>query len=139
LERHLQLLQLPSDLLYLAKLYNVPEGRLREVLAAPSSRRRELLLLALEEDMTARELRETVKSLPVKKPRKGVAIPTHKKAASRLRSFLKLARRQDFSQNFEEVAVEFSVTTEDANELLETAEYLENQASWLREMYERRK
>ena len=138
LERHLQLLQLPSDLLYLAKLYAVPEGRLREVLAAPSSQHRELLLMALDEDMTARELREVVEQ-PKKKPQTGDVIPTHKKAASRLRSFLKLARRHDFSQNFEAVAVEFSITTEDAQELLETAGYLEHQASWLREMYERRK
>jgi hypothetical protein len=138
LERHLQLLRLPSDLLYLAKLYNVPEGRLREVLAAPPSQHRELLLLALEGDMTARELREVVEQ-PKKKSLKGVAIPTHKKAASRLRSFHKLVRRHDFSQNYEAVAVEYSVTTEDAQELLETAGYLENQAAWLREMYERRK
>lgn len=139
LERHLQLLQLPSDLLYLAKLYNVPEGRLREVLAAPRAQHRELLLLALEEDMTARELKQVVRTPPAKRPQPGLVIGTHKKAASRLRSFLKLARRQDFSQNFEAVAVEFSVTTEEAEELLETADYLETQASWLREMYTRRK
>lgn len=139
LERHLQLLQLPSDLLYIAKLYNVPEGRLREVLAAPLAQRRNMLLLALEEDMTARELRESVAQLPVKKSRIGIVLSSHKKAAGRLRAFLKLARRQDFANNYEAVAVEYSVTSDAAEDLLETAEHLEKQAAWLREMYARRK
>ena len=139
LERHLQLLQLPSDLLYIAKLYNVPEGRLREVLTAPVAQRRDMLLLALDEDMTARELRETVAQLPVKKNRSSVILSSHKKAAGRLKSFLKLARRQDFAYNYEAVAVEYSVTSEQAEDLLETAEHLEKQASWLREMYIRRR
>jgi hypothetical protein len=139
LERHLQLLQLPGELLYMAKLYNIPEGRLREVLAAPASQRRNLLLLALEEDMTARELRETVSNLPVKTIRSGISLSSHKKAAGRLRAFLKLARRQDFAQNYEAVAVECSIASVSAEDLLETAEHLENQAAWLREMYTRRK
>jgi len=60
------------------------------------------------------------------------------KAASRLRAFLKLARRRDFSAGYEPVAVEFSAAAQNADELIEVAEHLEEQAHWLRVMYDRR-
>jgi hypothetical protein len=36
------------------------------------------------------------------------------------------------------VATEFSATAQDADELLEAADHLEEQANWLRVMHERR-
>jgi len=66
------------------------------------------------------------------------SLSTYSKAASRLRSFLKLARRRDFSEGYETVAVEFSSAAQNAAELIEVAEHLEEQAHWLRVMYDRR-
>jgi hypothetical protein len=141
LERHLQILRLPSELVYLAKLYAVPEGRLREVLAAPARRQKELLLLAIEEDLTARELQAARDQAPAARDqargRRGQASP-QQKAASRLRSFFKLARSRAFRQDYEAVAAEISVDAVAAEELLDAAAHLEEQARWLREMYARR-
>ena len=139
LERHLQILKLPTELVYLAKLYDVPEGRLREIVAAPKSAQKEMLLLAIEQDLTARELREHAEQQKVQRqPRHKSVLSTHTKAASRLRAFLRLARRRDFSKGYEPVAAEFSATTQNADELIEVAEHLEEQAHWLRVMYDRR-
>ena len=140
LERHLQILRLSTELIYLAKLYNVPEGRLREIVAAPKNAQKEMLLLAIEQDLTARELREHAEQQKMTKspPRHKSALTTHTKAANRLRAFLKLTRRGDFSKGYEPVALEFSATAQDSDELIEVAEHLEEQAHWLRIMFERR-
>jgi len=139
LERHLQILRLSSELVYLAKLYDVPEGRLREIVAAPKDVQKEMLLLAIEEDLTAKELREHAEQQKVRRgPRRKTDLSTYSKAASRLRSFLKLARRRDFSEGYETVAVEFSASAQNADELIEVAEHLEEQAHWLRVMFDRR-
>jgi len=139
LERHLQILKLSTELIYLAKLYDVPEGRLREIIAAPKSAQKEMLLLAIEQDLTARELHARVEQQSTQRPpRHKSALSTHLKAASRLRAFLKLARRRDFSAGYEPVAVEFSAAAQNADELIEVAEHLEEQAHWLRVMYDRR-
>jgi hypothetical protein len=141
LERHLQILSLPSDLIYLAKLYDVPEGRLREILAAPPEFRREILTTAIQEGLTAQEVKDRVdrqeRAAPGP-PRRQPGLTTHRRAASRLRSFLRLARRGDFERNYEMVAAEFSVAAQDASELLEAADHLEEQARWLRILFERR-
>lgn len=142
LERHLQILSLPSELVYMAKLYDVPEGRLREIVAAPPKDQKELLLLAIEEDLTARELKERAaqqKQSVGRRPKSQSGASTHRKAASRLRSFLKLARKRDFSQDYEMVAAEFSASASEAEELLEVAEHLEQQAHWLRVLFDRRR
>ena len=70
--------------------------------------------------------------------RRGDATSAHQKAASRLRSFVKLAQSHAFGQDYEEVAAEFSVAAPQSEDLLEAAEHLEEQARWLREMYDRR-
>jgi hypothetical protein len=49
LYRHLQLLKLDDDLLYMASLYRREEGRLRQILAAPIDQQRCLILMAIEE------------------------------------------------------------------------------------------
>jgi hypothetical protein len=142
LERHLQILRLPGELIYQAKLYDVPEGRLREIISAPADLQAELLRLAIEADLNAQQIKEQaerkVQATPASAARQGYA-STHRKAAGRLRSFLRLVRRSDFRQNFEMVATEFSVATEAAEELLEAATRLEEQAHWLRVVYDRRR
>jgi hypothetical protein len=97
--------------------------------------------LAITEDLTARELKETrAAGAPQRGPRRrrGAAGSAHKKAASRLRSFIKLARSRAFGQDYETVAAEFSVQAAAAAELVDAAEQLEEQARWLRVMYDRR-
>lgn len=125
----------------MAKLYAVPEGRLREVVAAPPEVQRELLLAAIEQDLTAQELRQRAEGARARKrggDRARPAQSTHQKAARRLRSFLKLTRSPGFGEGFEQVAVELSLAAAEAEELLEAAERLEAQAHWLRVMYQRR-
>jgi hypothetical protein len=140
MERHLQILSLPTDLIYQAKLYNVPEGRLREILAAPTRQQRDLLLLAIQDDLTARELRERAEQTrPAGSGQgSGARLSAHQKAASRLRSFVKLVQSHDFQEGYEAAAAEYSVGTQEADDLLEAAGVLEKQAEWLRKMYKRR-
>lgn len=142
LERHLNILKLPNELVYLAKLYDVPEGRLREIIASPADQQTKLMLLAIEADLTARELKQLAQDQIPSEPQKVSSKsrpPTHKKAASRLRSFLRLARKRDFSLDYEAVAAAFSDSVQEAGDLLEAAEHLEEQARWLRKWYGRRK
>jgi DNA-binding transcriptional ArsR family regulator len=145
LERHLKILQLPSRLLYEAKLHDLPESRLREILMAPPENYEQLIRFAIEENTTARDLREIVENLPpVEKQSRSVSpgrrpkANIHQKAASRVRSFWRLARRRDFDFDYEAVAVELSISTDDADDLLELADHLEAQSDWLRKIHERR-
>jgi hypothetical protein len=145
LERHLKILQLPTRLLYLAKLHDLPEGRLREILQAPPENHEQLIQLAIEEDRTARELRAIVDNLPAAKAAARPIAPgrrpqpnIHQKAASRMRSYWRLARRRDFDFDYEAVAVELSSSSEDPEDLAELANHLDAQAEWLRKIYRRR-
>lgn len=139
LERHLQILRLPDELVYQAKLYDVPEGRLREIVAAPADQQAALLELAIAEDLTARELQAAREArAPRRQPQRRPAQTPHRQAAGRLRAFVRLARRGDFHAGYEAVASEFSVGARDPQELLEAAEHLEEQARWLRAVYQRR-
>ncbi len=145
MERHLNILRLPTRLLHLAKLHDLPEGRLREILSAPPGEHEQLVRLAIEEDRTARELRAIVDSLPATetagKPVGAGRRPAgtvQQKAAGRLRSYFRLARRRDFDFDYEAVSVELSASSEDPGDLLELADHLAAQAEWLRKIHQRR-
>jgi hypothetical protein len=60
LVRHLQILNLSDELLYLASLYRVDERRLRVIVAAPKQQQRGLLLSALEEQLSSEDLESAV-------------------------------------------------------------------------------
>ena len=114
LERHLQILKLSTELVYLAKLYDVSEGSLAGNCGCPqrcakrnasSWRLNRILPPGNYGNMSSNKKAQ-------RPPRQKSALTTHLKAASRLRAFLKLARRRDFSKGYEPVAVEFSATAQ---------------------------
>ncbi len=140
LERHMQLLQLPSHLLYLAKMHALPEGRLREIVAAPAAIWEQLMLLAVQENYTAREI-QLIKSEPGAKRKSSGTVNSssiNSKAANRLKAYHRLMTAQGADMDFEAVAAEYSVSIADSKNLIELAEHLEQQAQWLRKMFQRR-
>jgi hypothetical protein len=52
LYRHLHLLELDDDLLYLAILYRLPEGALRDIITAPTGERRGMVLALIEKHLS---------------------------------------------------------------------------------------
>ena len=126
----------------MAKLYDVPEARLREVLAAPPELHRDMLMMAIQADTTAEDIRYSVEKSTdsgqaAKKTVRSKASP-HQKAASRVRSLVRLVNRRDFDGDYEQIATEFSVAARSADELLVAADELEQLAHWIRILHRRR-
>ena len=137
--RHLDILKLPTDLVYLAKMHNLPEARLREVLAAPSKNWQKLLLLAVESDYTAEAIHAAQASpgrlnIPAGRSKVG----PHEKASGRIKSLVKLTRSKAFGGDYERVASEYSAGQRSTKGLLNAATELEQLAHWLRILHDRR-
>jgi len=140
LVRHLQILSLSDELLYLASLYRVEERRLRVILAAPRQQQRPLLLAALEEKLSSEDLERAVEEKKAKgKSTKGHTSPgIHRQMASRVKSWLGLIHGPGFDRNYDRVATELSVMLKDPKELELAAKNLEALASSLRKIRARR-
>ena len=138
--RHLQILKLDDHLLYLASLYRLEEGRLREIVAAPRESQRSLLLAAIEERLTQADLARAAEAS--RKGREGTgphsAPGPHRRLASRVKSILKFVRGPEFDQNFDEVASELSALLRDPEDLKAAADALERLAASLRKIRVRR-
>jgi hypothetical protein len=153
LYRHLQLLKLDDELLYMASLYRLEEGRLRQILAAPPSQQRRLVLMAIEEPrLTGDDLAgiaQTTSDLPEDyeeineraKSRTGAHTPLgpHRQLAVRVKTMLNLVRRPEFDGNLDEVASDLSSLYRDPQDLESAADYLETLATSLRKIYSRRR
>jgi hypothetical protein len=153
LYRHLQLLKLDDELLYMASLYRLEEGRLRQILAAPIEEQRRLILMAIEEPrLTGDDLAgiaQTPEELPEDyeaphgqaKFRKGAHTPLgpHRQLAVRVKSMLSLVRRPEFDGNLDEVASELSGLYRDPQDLEAAADQLEALAASLRKICSRRR
>jgi hypothetical protein len=153
LYRHLQILKLDDDLLYMASLYRLEEGRLRQILAAPVGQQRQLVLMAIEEPrLTGDDLAgiaQTTEELPegYKAPRdqvkfrKGAHTPLgpHRQLAVRVKSMLSLVSRPEFDGNLDEVASELSGLYRDPHDLETAADHLEALAASLRKIHSRRR
>ena len=153
LYRHLQLLKLDDELFYLASLYRLEEGRLRQILAAPINQQRRLVLMAIEEPrLTGDDLAgiaETTDGQPeeYEAPRdqikfsKGAHPPLgpHRQLAVRVKSMLSLVRRPEFDGNLDEVASELSGLYRDPHDLEAAADHLEALAASLRKIHSRRR
>jgi hypothetical protein len=139
--RHLQILKLSDELLYLASLYRVPERRLRVIVAAPQRQQRELLLSAIEEQMSSEEIERAVevKSKGSQNTNQRARPVVHRQMASRVKSLLKFTQQSDFDRNYDRVAAELSSLMKDPNELDQAAKQLENLAASLRKIRDRRR
>ncbi len=140
MQRHLNILNLPTELVYLAKLYDVPEARLREVLAAPPEDWSDLLYLALDPAKTAEDIRRAAQgSTSAKKKRAAAGNPSApERAASRVRSLMRLLRKDGSKRHHEQIATEYSVAVPRSEDLLLAADQLEQLARWMRILHRRR-
>ena len=141
LVRHLQILKLSDELLYLASLYRVEERRLRVIVAAPKHQQRELLLSAIEEKLSSDEIERAAeeKSKSGKNTRHRAVQVVYRQMASRVKSLLKFTQQSDFDRNYDRVATELSALMKDPNELDQAAKQLENLAASLRKIRDRRR
>jgi hypothetical protein len=153
LYRHLQLLRLEDDLLFLAASYRLEEGRLRQILAAPVEQQRRLTLMAIEEPrLTGDDLagmaeseydpdRDDQGSGGRSTARKGPRPPKgpHRQVAVRVRSALKLLQQPDFDGNLDEVANELAALYRDPRALEQAAASLERLAASVRKIRARRR
>jgi ParB-like chromosome segregation protein Spo0J len=141
LVRHLQILNLSDELLYLASLYRVEERRLRVIVAAPKQQQRELLLAAIEEQLSSEDLERAVEVKKVKgKNTRHRAVPVvYRQMASRVKSLLKFTQQSDFDRNYDRVATELSTLMKDPDDLEQAARQLESLASSLRKIRGRRR
>lgn len=152
LYRHLQLLKLDDELLYMASLYRLEEGRLRQILAAPLDQQRRLVLLAIEEPhltgddlagiaQTGADLSYEEEARARVKSRKGAHTPLgpHRQLAVRVKSMLSLVSRPEFDGNLDEVASELSGLYRDPRDLDAAADQLEALAASLRKVRARRR
>lgn len=141
LYRHLQILALDDELLYLASLYRLEERRLREIVTAPKERQRGLLLAAIDEQLSSADLeRAAQEPEPARESRGPRTSPgPHRQMASRVKSWLKIIREPGFDLDYDRVAGELSVLLRDPEELEIAAENLEALAASLRKIRARRK
>jgi hypothetical protein len=142
LYRHLQILSLDEELLYLASLYRINEARLREILTAPAERQRVLMLAAIDEQLTASELAEAAAAVPDEAaPRRGPANKKdpYRKAAARMKSLLKLVSGPKGQLDFDRLANAFSALLQDADDMEAAADSLERLAGSIRRARKRRK
>jgi hypothetical protein len=153
LYRHLQLLRLDDELLYLASLYRLEEGRLRQIVTAPASQQRNLVLAAIQEPhLTGEDLGGIAQAgetspegysetLQRARARKGPRPPLgpHRQLAVRVKSMLNLLGHPDFDGDLDEVASELSGLYRNPESLESAAEYLEALAASLRKIRARRR
>jgi hypothetical protein len=138
--RHLQILSLDDQLLYLASIYRLEEARLRAIVAAPAEMHRKLMLMAVREKLTQADLaRASEEGREGKSEERSVSSPgPHRKLASRVKSIVRFISRSDFDQNFDEVASELSALLRNPQEDLgHAASYLESLAASLRKVQKR--
>jgi hypothetical protein len=139
--RHLQILNLSDELLYLASLYRVEERRLRVIVAAPKQQQRGLLLSAIEEKLSSDEIERAVEEKKVrgKHVRSRTAPGVYHQMANRVKSWLKFTQQSGFDRNYDRVATELSVLLKDPQELAVAAKHLETLAASLRKIRDRRR
>ncbi len=124
LYRHLQILGLDDQLLYLASIYRLEEYRLREIMAAPPEKRRALMYMAIEEKLTQADIARLVEQGMDEgqaRPTPPTAPGPHRQLASRIKSLVKFVGQPSFDRNFDEVAREFAALLRNPQEGLEKA------------------
>ena len=135
MQRLLNILSMPTHLLEEADRRRVPERVLREILDLPQDQWDGALLRAIEEGWTHADVEPVSDGGQLQKEpdkRRGAKVSETKKAAGRLRSFLKIARNQKVSRRVGEVATELVASLRDPSELDFAAALLEELAGQIR-------
>ncbi len=133
MSRHLNILELPNDLQYLADLHGVNERVLREVLSLAREHWEKALTAAVKEELTAQEVQALGERLEGKSPgtaQRRTRTPVEK-AATRVRSLIKMAGDEAVRDKLGEVATEYAAGL-DKDEILGAANLLESFAQKLR-------
>ena len=134
--RYLQILALPNQLQYQADLHHLSERVLREVLKLPADAWAKAIRKAVEDDLTAAEMKEYVERLlgpgDQKPKRKRRTRTPAERAASRVKLFFKSAREEAVREKLGQVATEFAVGMDKA-QILDAAQLLEELAAKLRQ------
>jgi hypothetical protein len=144
LYRHLHILTLDDDLLYLATLHRLPEGALRDIVTVDSPEKRRRMLLGAVDDVLGRTGAVQTGGGEMQRQRPGRAARTEadqpRKLAGRALSLLdSLLKQGQLDGNYDRVAAEISANIEDAEALDTLAGVFESLASSLRKMQGRRK
>jgi len=131
--RHLKILHMPNELLDLADIHRVSERVLREIVAMPTHQWERALDQAISAKFTVKEVQHYVETGITKKAkRSGSKKTVSEKAASRIRSFLKLTQRRGVRENLGAIATDFYAEVDDDDETLYAAQILEELAKHLR-------
>jgi hypothetical protein len=111
------------------------------IVAAPRNQQRELLLSAIEEQLSSEEIERAVegKNKTDKNASHRAKPVVYRQMASRVKSLLRFTQQSDFDRNYDRVAVELSTLMKDPNELDQAAKQLENLAASLRKIRDRRR
>lgn len=139
--RHLQILSLDDELLYLASLYRVEERRLREILSAPKDKQRGLMLSAVDERLSFEELELAAQKAKAASPRgasRRVSSTIHRKIAGRARALIKFMQMPEFDRGYDRVARELSALIRNPKDLEAAARGFENLAASLRKIRSQR-
>ena len=144
LYRHLHILTLDDDLLYLATLHRLPEGALRDIVTVDSPKQRRRMLLGAVDDVLGRTGAVQTGGGERQRQRPGRAARTEadqpRKLAGRALSLLdSLLKQGRVDGNYDRVAAEISANIEDAEALDTVAAVFKSLASSLRKMQDRRK
>jgi hypothetical protein len=131
MRRILACLNLPTDLLFLADRFDLPERVLREIIAQPEDLWAELIDLAINEGWTGADLQtaEIIDGLPPEKPKKKLR-PPHQQAHSGINRFL-----QTLSRTTEERAVVIGQVADEvagSKDALEAYRYLASLSEQIR-------
>ncbi len=133
--RHLDILELPNEMQYLADLNRLSERVLREIMKLPAGQWEKAIKKAVKDSLTAQEMSEYVNQQPGQKKGKPVKRPIESPtqvAARRIRLFFKSAQVETVREKLGEVATDFAAGMKDA-QILEAASLLEDLASKLRQ------
>ncbi|KAA3643955.1 MAG: hypothetical protein DWQ07_17720 [Chloroflexi bacterium] len=135
MQRLLNVLSMPTHLLEEADRRRVPERVLREILELPEKQWERALQRAIQEGWTHADVEPVAEDGQKQKEqgkRRAATVSETKKAAGRMRSFLKIARNQKVSRRVGEVATELVTGVRDPNELDFAAALLEELAAQIR-------
>ncbi len=133
--RHLNILELPNELQYLADLNRLSERVLREIMKLSPGKWEKAIKKAVKDSLTAQEMSDYVDQQPGQKKGKPVKRPIESPtqvAARRIRLFFKSAQVETVREKLGEVATDFAAGMKNA-QILEAASLLEDLAAKLRQ------
>jgi len=130
--RHLNILELPNELQYLADLNYLNERVLREIIKLPPKEWKKATKKAIADSLTTQEMSDYVESAKKGKPVVRPIKSTTQVAAGRIKLFYKSTHNDALKGKLGEVATEFAAGMKN-DQILEAASLLESLAAKLRQ------